>query len=151
MHTPSTHGSTGLAPPPPSNHRVVRTGFCPHWVSTYIGHWQCYNIHVSGVPGMGQGQRDHSPQRIALPSSNQWGSWAPGPDIEEFTDEVEINTKRSSTRVSHTIPKDLTLIWIVIKWVTEWKTNLYQAGCNGTISGSRGTGYSGQRCHEISR
>ena len=42
-----------------------------------------------------------------------------------------------------------TPIWIFTQWVTEWEADSYQAGCS-TVSGSRGTGYSSWRSHEVS-
>ena len=57
-----------------------------------FGHWQCNNFYVSGVSVLLLG---HSPQRSALPSSNQWGRWAPGPDVEEIHEKVEVTAKET--------------------------------------------------------
>ena len=53
-----------------------------------------------------QGQGDHSPHTSALPSSNQWGSRVPCPDIQETIEEDKVTTKRSSLKVSDAMPKD---------------------------------------------
>ena len=56
-----------------SNYRVAKTGLCPLWVSLHVGHGHCHEIYISGVPGMVQGQRYHSPHAGAPchPATNE--------------------------------------------------------------------------------
>ena len=93
---------------------------------------------------MVQGQRYHSPQKITLLSSNQWGtcSSASGPDIQEITEKVQVTTKRTSSVIPDAIQKDPTAIWILTQGATEREIDSHKSGCDGAVSGSRATGYS---------
>ena len=61
----------------------------------------------------------------------------------KIPEKVEVTVERSSSGIPDAIPKDPLLSGYSPSEPTEWEADLYQAGCNGAVSNSRGGGYSG--------